>query len=131
MILSQVLSHKNVIHKVVSKNNVPRVIHSFDICIIPYDIRQKFNLFSFPMKVMEYFYMKKPIISSNILDLKLYNKYIMIADTYPEWNFIINSILNGKLSKSTLLEAREISIRNSWTNKLASICEYVDKHIST
>lgn len=52
------------------KQKIPKIINKFDIAIIPYDVSEEFNLNSYPMKVFEYLYLGKPIISTPIKELK-------------------------------------------------------------
>src|SRR3989338_5642624 len=56
----------------VSKQLIPRVLSQIDIGIIPYRTNMAFNLFSFPMKVMEYFALGKPVVTTDIVALRPY-----------------------------------------------------------
>src|SRR5690606_22425925 len=51
------------------KDAVPAIISHFDVATIPYDSSQSFNRYCYPMKLFEYFYMGKPILSTPIEEL--------------------------------------------------------------
>jgi teichuronic acid biosynthesis glycosyltransferase TuaH len=110
------------------KEKLIRKINSFDICLIPYDIRQKSNLYSFPMKVFEYFYLGKPVISTPIKELMLskYNNLIFISNSVHGFEKIIKSIAENKWKKSFKDAQRKMSTENSWEFKVNKILGSLD-----
>ena len=110
------------------RNYVYGLIKNFDLAIIPYNLKLPFNLYCYPMKIFEYFYLGKPVISSAILELKSnkINKYIKIANNYKDWEHSIKELLNKKISEKTKKEQKEIAIQNSWLNKINKISKFID-----
>jgi len=108
-----------------NKLELINAINNFDICIIPYDIKQKFNLYCYPMKIFEYFYMGKPVISTSIKELKLskFNKFIKIGDTHSKWEKDIKQLLSNKWPKKLQNQQKKLSIQNSWKNKIDKILD--------
>lgn len=110
---------ENVIfHSSISKELIPYVIKQFDICMIPYDISEPFNKFCYPMKLFEYFYFGKPVISTPIEELKQLKNFVKIASTATEWEKEVKTILTNKWSDNLRNQARQLAIRNSWKEKV-------------
>jgi teichuronic acid biosynthesis glycosyltransferase TuaH len=102
----------------VSKNELLKLVSSFDIGLIPYK-KTLFNINSFPMKVMEYFYLGMPIISSNIKELERFNDHVY----FPEkdgWKDL-NDFLKKSEDKS--VEKKKIALMNSWYKKVSLILQ--------
>lgn len=112
------------------KKILARAINNFDICIIPYDVRQKINLYSYPMKVFEYFYFNKPVISTQILEFKTkkFNNLIKLSNNYLEWETHIKNII-GKSKKTTLANNRKktFALKNSWEEKINKIINTISR----
>ncbi len=116
---------KNVFWKgPVLKKDVPSVISSFDICLIPYT-KDAFNTYCFPMKVMEYFYMGKPILSSPIKELQRFPKHVYIGATVEEWEYHIWRILSKPWLADFQTEQRKIAEQNSWQRKLSQLTAFI------
>ncbi len=60
-------------------NSIPCYIASFDVCIIPHRI-DEFTLSNDPIKVYEYLYLGKPVVSTNISIVDELKKNVLIAD---------------------------------------------------
>lgn len=60
-------------------NLIPCYIASFDVCIIPHRI-DEFTLSNDPIKVYEYLYLGKPVVSTNISIADELRKNVLIAD---------------------------------------------------
>ena len=99
------------------KQEMPAVIASFDIAIIPY-MTDSFNTYCFPMKTMEYFYMGKPVVSTPIQELERFSKYIRIARTPREWEHCINTLISIPWPQSNQKAQRQIAMANTWKKKI-------------
>jgi len=113
----------------IDKKYISELINKFTVGMIPYDQKQKFNKYSYPMKLFEYFYMGKPVISTDIKELRQYSKYVKIAHTIQEWHETLNVLLSKPWPESMRKEQRKIAKANSWENKLETICEFIDGHL--
>lgn len=122
----KLFSYKNVLHiEKVKKDQIHQFIEKFDFCIIPYDTKEIFNKYSYPMKTFEYLYFNKPIISTNILALKNYSDYIFCSNNYLKW---IETIKNKDIwFNINNINLSEISLENSWHNKIKIIKNEMDK----
>lgn len=109
----------------VSKQKLPSVIASFDLCIIPYAVSDVFNLYCFPMKVMEYFYMGKPVLATPIEELRRYSKFIRIGKKPEDWESLIRNILSKPWPASYRRAQRDIAIANSWERKISRLTHQI------
>lgn len=126
------LKLKNNLKKIISFNNViyyekePRTkilsfIKKFDLCIIPYNSNYLFNRYCYPMKIFEYFFAGKPVVSSNIKELKKFPDFVKIAYSKEDWENVIKDILVKDWPITKQQEQRNIALNNNWHNKLNEI----------
>lgn len=125
--LDYLISRKNVIYGVSDKKEeIPAIIDKFDIGIIPYDVSQDFNKYCYPMKIFEYFYMGKPVVSTPIEELKRFPKLVKIGRDANEWEKHIKTLLSKPWPEQHRKEQKRLARENSWKNKvdtmLSSLC---------
>jgi len=122
----ELFSLENVYTNKSLKKTIPSVIEYFDVCIIPYKKSYLFNLYSYPMKVFEYFYKQKPVISSEINELKTFPKnLISISCNYEEWEKSIKKSIKIKESQKNKKIKRQMAINNSWKKKVGAILDKI------
>lgn len=75
------------------------------------------------MKLFEYFYMGKPVLSTPIRELTLpkFKNLIKIGKNYLEWESHIHYLLNKPWNKSSQRKQKQMAINNSWDNKVKFI----------
>ncbi|MBU0974834.1 glycosyltransferase [Patescibacteria group bacterium] len=112
------------------KDEIGSIIQQLDVCTIPYDISYDFNRYCYPMKLFEYFYMKKPVVSTPIEELKQtkFKNLIKIGDTANEWEKHIKLLLKKPWPKEYQKKQQQLAIDNSWKNKVNSIGYIIEKH---
>lgn len=111
-----------------SRAEVKAWMEKFDICIIPYNCSFDFNKYSYPMKLFEYFYIGKPVISTPIEELKRFPKYVKIGSTAEEWERHIKELLAKPWPKKYKQEQRRLAIANSWENKVNQILQHIEAY---
>ena len=122
---AKLFSFKNVYSiGLVKKDQIESVINFFDIAIIPYDIRDQFNLLCYPMKIFEYFACQKPTISTPIEELKHFPDLIKIGNTPQEWQEHLEFFFAHPLSKKLKSKALKLAQKNSWQNKIKQILKF-------
>lgn len=120
--IKNLLNQKNVIYGgELNRNQIPSVIEKFDVCMIPYDISYEFNRYSYPMKLFEYFYMGKPVISTSIEELKHYRKYVKISTSPQKWVVQIKEFVSKPWMLIKSRNQRIIAEKNNWDQKVNSI----------
>lgn len=113
--------------KSINKNEIPKIISEFDLGMIPYNIKQDFNRFCYPMKLFEYFYLGKPVISTPIEELKRFPKFVKIGNTVNLWEKHIKQLLSKKMTISNKKMMQNLAVDNSWEKKLSAICSILKK----
>ena len=116
--------------KGLSKNRkeIPAIIKQFDIAIIPYDISQLFSRYCYPMKLFEYFYMGKPVVSTPIEELKRFPKFVKIGNSPKQWEQHIKKLLAKPWPKSYKKIQRRLAEKNSWQKKIEAISQLFETH---
>ncbi len=105
-----------------SRKQIAKIIQTFTICIIPYEITLRANFYSYPMKLFEYFYWNKKVISTPLRELYRFKKYIIISNNEDDW---IQSITGRQKTSYT----RNLSIANSWDSKLEVISKEIENNV--
>lgn len=103
------------------------IIRNFDVAIIPYNPDIIFNKYCYPMKIFEFFYLNKPVVSSPILELKQqkFQDFVRISSTYEQWEKNINYFLKHKLSQKQMKIQKQMAIENSWKQKIEKISQTI------
>lgn len=100
---------------------LPSLIHSFDVCIIPHKINE-FTQSMDPLKMYDYLACGKPIVSTPVAGVSNLGEYIEVAVTPEEFNEKINKVLkedNEEKQKMRLQKAEE----NSWQKRISLMLE--------
>lgn len=105
----------------IGKNRISDVIGQFDVGMIPYRVDNTFNMYCFPMKLFEYFYAGKPVVSSPITELKRFPSFVKIGNSHGEWREIILSYLSRPWPERKRKEQRSLAKQNSWERKISAI----------
>ncbi len=111
----------------IPREEIGNYIQSFDIGFIPYDISYRFNLYCYPMKLFEYFYFGKPVISSPIKELMLpkFKDLVYIANDVLEWEKHIKILISAQWGQDKKSKQKKMAVDNSWERKVKAICDIV------
>jgi len=107
----------------VPKESIPNVLQRMDVGLIPYRTDLVFNVYSFPLKTMEYFAAGLPVITSDIHELRQYARrgLVKIVGNSKEMMRAIQEIQRYGWSKVHQGTQRGIASRNSWEEKIERI----------
>lgn len=108
------------------KKDIPEFIRQFDLALIPYDLKFPFNKYCFPMKVMEYMYLGKPILTTPILELKKYQDVLHIGSTFDQFKKHIQHFIRNGWPKEKQLQQRKITLDHTWEKKVNAILAHLD-----
>jgi len=112
-----------------NKKKVPAYINYLNICIIPYNTRYSFNKYCFPMKLLEYFYFEKPVVSTPIEELKYYKKYVKLCSTPALFKKSLELIYSENFLSNCKKDGPEIAISNSWKNKINLMLNTINHYV--
>ncbi|GAV26215.1 hypothetical protein ciss_21480 [Carboxydothermus islandicus] len=66
-VLRELRKYKNLkYYGTIDKKDVPNFINDQDICLLPFRLDNPLSIASEPLKLIEYFYLQKPVISTSI-----------------------------------------------------------------
>lgn len=123
--LSRILTHANVTYEQVRQDAIPHILSQFSVAIIPYDMKIPLSRYAYPMKVMEYFYAQRKIISAPINELLRFAPLLRFARNNNEWEREIRSAIAHPLSKTQRTMSKAIAVRNTWEQKLNAILKFM------
>lgn len=109
-----------------TRRKIATFIKQFDICLIPYNVNLEFNKFCYPMKVMEYLYLQKPIISTPIYELLSLKGIVKICSNSKEFAESIKSIQQNGWPRKIQNQQKKFAKTNSWENKLNQISKLIE-----
>jgi len=109
----------------VSKLAIPQVLSSFDVGIIPYNTKNIFNRYCFPMKSMEYFYMGLPVVTTNITELRRFQDVLFLAENAKQTIKHLQELQQRPFSSKKKRLQKQIAIQNSWKQKLKAITTHL------
>ncbi len=125
--ISKLLSTENVQYiPYMPREKIISYISQFSISIIPYDSSLPFNRYSFPMKIIEYFYMGIPVLSTPIDEIKRMSQFVSIGNTPAKWNFYIRKLLKKPQSLYLKKRKRVYAIQQSWDKKFNYIMHSIE-----
>lgn len=92
--------------------NVPKLIRSFDVCVIPNKDNDYSRSMS-PLKLYQYLASGLPIVSTNVAGISAYKAYIEIANNYEEFVSAIDYVINNDTINNSL-ERISIAKKQTW-----------------
>lgn len=104
---------------------LPGFLKAFDVCIIPYVAGDPFNIGCSPLKLYEYLATGKPIVSTDLPAVRLFDDIVRIARDAGDFERQIGAALKERdkgLVRRRLTAARE----NSWERRAEILLEAVE-----
>ena len=101
-------------------------IRQASVCIIPFDPMHEVIKSTNPIKMYEYFAAGKPVVSTNIEEVRKYGDVVYLAHSAREFTEMIpRAIEENSLEK---IEARQkVAEENTWTSRVAEIESELEK----
>lgn len=124
--IGQLLAHRNLFHfPRQPRATIPSLLEKFAVCIIPYDVSLAFNRYCYPMKLFEYFYVGKPIVSTPIEELKRFPDLVGIAPDASSFAKAIKNALIKPWSSQKIAKSSKLAEENSWASKLETMSAFL------
>jgi len=101
---------------------LPSYLHFFDVCIIPFKKNQLTEATN-PVKLFEYFSAGKPVVATDLTELRFYKKWLTLASGTQEWLKAIESYLkspNGEFSE----KRKQFAQKNTWDDRFEQINDH-------
>lgn len=108
-------------HKIYDQ--LPKYVNKFDACIIPHLI-DEFTTSMNPLKLYEYLSCGKPVISTKIAGLELFDKMVFQAKDKEEFNIVLNQALKQD-SKDKQKKRRQDAKKHDWQKRIDQVFEII------
>ncbi|ABB16237.1 hypothetical protein [Carboxydothermus hydrogenoformans] len=94
-VLPELRKYKNFnYYGIIEKSMVPTFNYNQDICLLPFKVENSLSISSEPLKLIEYLYLKKPVISTKIPAIKKVEDMVYIVESLDDVEKIIYTALN-------------------------------------
>lgn len=110
------------------KHAIPSYIHYSDVGFVPYDTRLVFNKLSYPMKIQEFFYLGKPVLSSAIEEVKRLAPYATIYHSAKDAKQKLTMLLSQPWPENYKRAQRRIALSNSIEKKVSLVFALLKRH---
>jgi uncharacterized SAM-binding protein YcdF (DUF218 family)/glycosyltransferase involved in cell wall biosynthesis len=111
--------------------DLPYCVAEFDACLIPY-AKNDYTATVYPTKLNEYCAMGKPVISTDLTEIKRFNDahkgIIYIGASYQEFDEAMHRALNED-SDGLRERRRAVARENSWKNRIEEMSNIIEKKI--
>lgn len=123
-------SYKNVTFGESDRKGLIKLLKESTVAIIPYNTIMDFNRNCFPMKLLEYFYMGLPVLSTSIEEVGRYPGLTFISNNADDWTNVIKHLQKNDWSTRNKTKSRKIAESHSWKNKLGVIEKEIYRNLS-
>ncbi|MFC1816864.1 glycosyltransferase [Thermodesulfobacteriota bacterium] len=106
-------------------DELPGIIKAFDVCVIPYKVDSEFNQNVNPNKLHEYTAMGKPIVSTDIPEVRSHQNIIKIAHDKDEFIDLIDRSIHED-NKGKIVQRLRIAEENSWNRRVDEMLGYIE-----
>ena len=107
---------------------LPAYLHEFDVALIPYvldEITKHIN----PLKLMEYFAVGLPVVTTNLSSLDVWQDILSIAQNNEDFlNFLDVAVKGG--TEELIKKQKQIAKDNSWQKKAELVSGIIEERIS-
>lgn len=100
-------------------NELPFYISNFDCCIIPFRVNKMTNSCN-PIKLYEYLAMGKPVVSSNIEEVKKLKSLCYISENYKQFAENLNKAIHER-NQELIFKRKNFALNNSWSKRVNDI----------
>ncbi|MEO8581509.1 MAG: hypothetical protein ABI425_02900 [Patescibacteria group bacterium] len=94
---------------------------SWDVGIIPYNLKVPLNYYCKPLKLYEYFYFGLPVVSVPIPSIRQYSDVVYLAESANDWIQAIQEAVKNKQTSHQLSYKKNEALNNSWEKKIEFI----------
>lgn len=98
---------------------LPAYLHAFDVCLIPF-VKTRLTDATNPVKLFEYLSAGKPVVASNLDEIRHYDEYLKIASTPGEWLDAIKASL-ASVDLAAAEQRIAFARQNSWEERVQTI----------
>ncbi|MFP4498034.1 MAG: glycosyltransferase [Vulcanimicrobiota bacterium] len=125
----KLMKKRNVYHLgFVDFQQLPAIVDSFDVCLIPFNVESKFVHAINPVKIYEYLSRGKPVVSTHWKEMEIFEDYIEFAEGKEDFADKIRKSYeknNEELAEKRIDYARQ----NTWYHRAEKLDQVVDEYL--
>jgi glycosyltransferase involved in cell wall biosynthesis len=108
-------------------DEIPSFINRFDVALIPYRITEVTKAV-YPVKLHEYLILGKPVVSTDLPEVRQFGDVVSIAKSKEEFvSEILKALkMNGEHEEKKRIEVAE---NNSWEKRVTEISRVIERHL--
>lgn len=107
---------------------VPMIIRHLDVCLLPFKISSLTRAVN-PIKLYEYFSLGKPVVSTSLPEVELYDDICYVADTKESFIVGVREALREGNASDRVRERKRVADENSWARRVEEIIRILDSHL--
>ena len=107
-------------------DEVPRYVHHFDVCIIPYVLNLRAQHAS-PLKLYEYAAASKPIVSTDFAAARSFEGHVRFATDAEQLLAACEDAMPLDAESAEIVENRRIASENTWDHRVQQISQILDR----
>jgi glycosyltransferase involved in cell wall biosynthesis len=108
---------------------VPRYVHQFDVCVIPYVVNLRAQHAS-PLKLYEYAAASKPIVTTDFAAARAFQGHVSIAEDLNDFIAACERSLALDSSAPSITENRRFAAENTWKHRVQQISDILRDLVS-
>ncbi|MBP2109886.1 glycosyltransferase [Paenibacillus silagei] len=102
-------------------HELPKYLNQFDVALIPF-VKNNLTLATNPVKIYEYLAAGKPVVSTDLPELKLMSDYLYLANTHEDFERSILLALK-ETNDRTVEKRKKYALDNTWNSRYKSLNE--------
>ncbi len=103
---------------------LPPYLHAFDVCIIPFK-KLPLTEATNPVKLFEFLSAGKPVVATDLTELRHYADHVELASTPEQWLLAIEKALQDH-SPERVTAHVEFARHNTWDERVAQIKQHIN-----
>jgi len=108
--------------------SVPALIQGMDVCLLPFKINDLTRAVN-PIKLYEYFALGKPVVSTPLPELALYDDLAYLAEPGRDFIEAVRQAIDEGGDSHLAESRRKVADENSWARRAQQIMHILEKHL--
>lgn len=104
-------------------SELPHYVNGFDVALMPYR-KTPYTHYIYPMKMHEYFACGKPVVATELENLREFSDFLQFAEGEEDWILAIEKSLSE--GQAGAVKRIEVAAANSWSERVSVVSTAFD-----